>query len=170
MSGKPSWSETKNRSLPSGENCGLMCLPCANGENTLMRPVATSYVASCSGENLSVLKSVCGAAVGREGDRLAVGRPRRLDVGVAVVRQLSNRLGLEVEQVEIADAAGLAGERERVPVGRPRDVTDRADARQLDAPLDVRRLRVENRDLVGALGVHDERELARRPATSRRPN
>ena len=49
----------KKRSLPSGENCGLMCLPRANGEKTLMRPVAMSYVASCSGENLSVLKSVC---------------------------------------------------------------------------------------------------------------
>ena len=31
------------------------------------------------------------AAIGREGDRLAVGRPRRLDVGVAVVRQLADR-------------------------------------------------------------------------------
>src|SRR5690349_9260834 len=60
MSAKPSWSDTKNRSAPSGENCGLMCLPCAKGEKTLMRPVAMSYVASCNGENLRVLKSVCG--------------------------------------------------------------------------------------------------------------
>ena len=29
------------------------------------------------------------AAIGRERDRLAVGRPRRLDVGVAVVRELA---------------------------------------------------------------------------------
>ena len=109
------------------------------------------------------------AAVGRERDRLAVGRPRRLDVGVAVVRQLADRLGLEVEQVQIADAAGLTGERERRAVRRPRHVTHRADARQLDAPLDVRRLRVEDRDLVRALGVHDERELAavRRPVAGR---
>ena len=56
-----------------------------------------------------------------------------------------------------------------VPVGRPRHVTHRADARQLDAPLDVRRLRVQDRDLVRALGVHDERELAavRRPIAGR---
>ena len=34
------------------------------------------------------------AAIGRERDRLAVGRPRRLDVGVAVVRQLPDRARL----------------------------------------------------------------------------
>src|SRR3954469_25036911 len=50
----------KKMSRPSGENCGLMCLPRAKGEKTLMRPVARSYVASCSGEYFSVLKSVCG--------------------------------------------------------------------------------------------------------------
>ena len=57
-----------------------------------------------------------------------------------------------------------------LPSGDHDDVAHRADARQLDAPLDVRRLRIEDRDLVLPLGVHDERELARRPATSRPPN
>src|SRR4051794_9064160 len=36
----------------------------------------------------------------------------------------------------------------------------RSDARQLDPALDARRLRIEDRDLVGALRVHDERELS----------
>ncbi len=130
-----------------------------------MRPVATSYVASWSGENLSCIEIRLGAAIGREGDRLAVGRPRRLNVRVAVVRELTNRLGLEIEQVEIADTAGLAGEGEGVPIRRPRHAVHGADAGKLDAAFDVRRPGVEDRDFVGAFGVHDERELTsvRRP-------
>ena len=54
MSLKPSWSLMKNSERPSGEYCGLMFLPLANGEKTLMWPVAISYVASLSGERLSV--------------------------------------------------------------------------------------------------------------------
>src|SRR5688500_12095914 len=50
----------KKRLRPSGENCGLMCFPCANGENTLIWPVAASIVASWSGENTILVKSVVG--------------------------------------------------------------------------------------------------------------
>src|SRR3954470_12000988 len=56
----PSWSEMKNRSRPSGENCGLMCLPCTNGDSTVILPDARSYVASSRGEYLRVVKSVAG--------------------------------------------------------------------------------------------------------------
>src|SRR5204862_2659761 len=41
------------------------------------------------------------AAVGREGDGLSVGGPRRLNVRVLVVRQLANGARLEIEQIEI---------------------------------------------------------------------
>ena len=50
----------KKRLFPSGEYCGLMCLPCVNGEKTLTWPVATSIVASWRGENTIFVKSVVG--------------------------------------------------------------------------------------------------------------
>jgi hypothetical protein len=58
MSLNPSWSLMKNRLRPSGAYCGLMCFPCANGENTVIRPVAMSIVASWSDEKVIVVKSV----------------------------------------------------------------------------------------------------------------
>jgi hypothetical protein len=60
MSLNPSWSLMKNRLPPSGEYCGLRCLPRGKGENTLTFPLATSTVASCSGEKVIEVKSVVG--------------------------------------------------------------------------------------------------------------
>ena len=47
------------------------------------------------------------AAISGECDCLSIGRPGRLNVGVLVVRQLTNGAGIQVEQIEITQAAGL---------------------------------------------------------------
>src|SRR5207253_4044338 len=116
---------------------------------------------------LQRLKVSLGAAVAHEGERLAVRRPRWLNVRVPIVRQLARRAAGQIEQVQIADAASLTGQGERPTVRRPRHRAHGTDPRELDAPLDARGPRVENGDLVVAIRVDDEGELAavRRPIT-----
>ena len=69
------------------------------------------------------------AAVGDERDRAAVGRPRRLQVGVLVAGQAAHLLRVEVVEEEVADAGGLAGDGDGVAVRRPGHVGDRLEAR-----------------------------------------
>ncbi len=77
------------------------------------------------------LLEVClgaGPAVGDEGDRFAVRREGRLQVGVLVVRQAMDRHRFRIEQEEIGDAGGLAGEDDGLVVGRPGNAADGIDA------------------------------------------
>ena len=60
-----------------------------------------------------------GAAVRRKGDRLAVGGPGRLQVGVLVVREPVQARAVRVDDEQVRNTAVIAAERELLPVGRP---------------------------------------------------
>src|SRR5665647_3147534 len=76
------------------------------------------------------------SAIAGECKRLSIGRPGRLNVAVSVVRELTHRAGREVEQIEIGESALLAGEGDRLPIRRPRDVRDRSHAWHAYATFD----------------------------------
>jgi hypothetical protein len=58
-------------------------------------------------------------AIGRERERLAVRRPRRMQLRIAVVRDLARALRLEVDQVQVADTAVEPADRDRGSVRTP---------------------------------------------------
>ncbi len=98
------------------------------------------------------------AAVGREGERLAVGAPRGLEVGVAVVGHLPHPARLDIEKVEIGDAAFEAGEGNRLAVRAPRRVGERGHLVHTNALDDLAALDIEDRQLVVALDERHEGE------------
>src|SRR5690606_36174108 len=98
-------------------------------------------------------------AVRGEGERPPVRAPRRLDIHVTVVCELAHRAAFDVHDVEVRDAAPDPRERDAAAVRAPPRVLDRADAADADAPLDLARAHVEDRDLVVPLDEHDEGEL-----------
>ena len=65
-------------------------------------------------------------AVGDEGDRAAVGRPRGLQVGKGVVGEPPQRAPPEVVDEQVGDAADDGGERDRLPVRREGGIGDLA--------------------------------------------
>src|SRR5690606_6772163 len=106
-------------------------------------------------------------AVGGEGEGAAVGAPRGVELGEPVVGELPDRLRLEVDDVEVGDAALDAGEGDAAAVRAPRRVREGADAADGEAAHDVAAVDVEDRDLVVAPGEADVGELL--PVRAPRP-
>ena len=61
-----------------------------------------------------------GETVGRKRDRPAIRRPGRVEIGKRIGRERTNRRGLEVDHVEIAEAVVKNRKRDPLAVGRPR--------------------------------------------------
>ena len=157
--------------LPSGPYCGIDVLRVREQRQGLDR--AAGDVDRGDAHSLEVerleIRLRTGAAVGNEGDRLAVRREGRLHVGELVVRQPAHFLRLGVEEEEVGDAGGLAGDDDGAVVRRPGHVGDGVDAGDAHA-LEVARVDVDDAEVVVALLEGDEGEaLANRP-TSCRPN
>ena len=90
--------------------------------------------------------------IGREGDAAAVGRPRRLQIGVRIVGQLARLPGAEIEHPQVGEPAAHPGECDRVAVGRPRRIEDLVDLRKRVLAFLVARSRVEDGERRAAVG------------------
>ena len=99
------------------------------------------------------------ASIGGERDGPAIRRERRHQLRVAVVRELPLRAGLEIDQVQVADAALRSRDQQLAAVGRPHHVVHRAHAARPEALFDVAVPRVHDRDLVVSVMIHDVREV-----------
>ena len=110
-----------------------------------------------------------GEPVGGEGEAPAVGRPGRLQVGVRVVGQPHQRVGLEIVHEQVGEAAHHRGERDLPAVGRPARIEDVAQLGQLDLALDAAAghvVQVEHRPAARDPGEHEPPPVAR-PASRR---
>src|SRR6266702_8434746 len=97
--------------------------------------------------------------VSGERDRLAVRRPRGLEVGVLVVGQPTQIRAVRVDDEQIGQPAVVAGEHELLAVGRPggcgEPVQGDSDAPHLAVPLDV-----EDHEVVPVLVFRRDGEVA----------
>ena len=71
-------------------------------------------------------------AIGHERDQRTIGRPRRLEVGVGVIRQAPQLAAVEIVHEEIGDPSNLRAERDLFSVGRPGRIEDLAERRKFD--------------------------------------
>ena len=100
-----------------------------------------------------------GAAVGGEGDRLAVGRPGGLEIGVLVPREAAQVAAVRADDEEVREAAVVAREHELLAVGRPGGRREPVE-RHLDAPHLVAPLGVEDDEVVLILVLRRDGEVA----------
>ena len=109
-----------------------------------------------------------GAAIGREGDAAAVGRPDRVEVGVLVLRELPQPAPVAIDDVEIAEAALVPGEDELLAVGAPGGSGDAAQL-ELDALHFLVAVHVHDEDVVPGTSLRREGEIlpVRRPVRLR---
>ena len=100
-----------------------------------------------------------GAAVGDEGDRLAVGGPGRLEVRVLVVREALQARPVGVHDEQVRQAAVVPGEHDPRAIRRPgrrgKAVEGDADAAELFVLLHV-----EDHEVVAILVLRRDREVA----------
>ena len=109
-------------------------------------------------------------SIGDERNRVAIGRPRRLQVRKQVARDpLRRSLRLEIVDEQIGVAADRCRERDRLSVGRPRRVENLSDLGHLDLAHDVAVRDVENRQhrLAGVHAADDELTAVGTPRSGR---
>ena len=100
-----------------------------------------------------------GAAVGGEGDRLAVRRPGGLEIGVLVPREAAQVAAVRVDDEEVGEAAVVAREHELLAVGRPGGRREPVEG-HLDAPHLLAPLGVEDDQVILVLVLRRDREVA----------
>ena len=98
-------------------------------------------------------------AIGREGDRLPVRRPGRLQVGVLVVGEPVQARPVRVDDEQIRDAAVVAGEDELFGVGGPGRRREPVQ-RQRDAAHLLVLLHVEDHEVVAVPALRGDGEVA----------
>ena len=97
------------------------------------------------------------ATVGDEGDRLSIGRPRGVEIGVLVVREAAQSAAVAIDDVEIREPAVESRKHELLAVGRPPRCLEAAQA-HLDAALFGSTLDVEDHQVVAVFPFGGDRE------------
>ena len=151
----PSRSLTKYTAPPSGDHCGLTCFardPSSARER--MDDAGRDVDEPKTERSEAEIVQVRGESVGGKRDRLAVRRPRRVQIGKRVSRELAQRPCRERVDPEIGQSTGERREHDPRAVGRPARVVDFAD------PLDP--------DFFSAVGVSAVDEHQHRPPAAER--
>ena len=98
-------------------------------------------------------------AVGYESDRGSIGCPSRLEVGELVIGELYDCAGFEIQPIDVTDSTHEAGEGDVLTVRGPRWAGDGPNIIQINVPLDLAVVDVDDGEFIVALGEHCEDEL-----------